>query len=32
MDKPTMDLEELFEEAQDRIEEVIAIEGGVQYE
>ena len=28
MDKPIMDLEELLEEAKDRIEEKIAIEGG----
>lgn len=28
MDNPIMDLEELLEEAKDRIEEKIAIEGG----
>lgn len=28
MDKPIIDLEELLEEAQDRIEEKTAIEGG----
>ena len=28
MDKPIMDLEELLEEAKDRIEEKIAFEGG----
>ena len=32
MDTHIFDLEELLEEAQDRIEEKIAIEGGVQYE
>ena len=32
MDKPISDLEELLEEAQYRIEEKIAIEGGTQYE
>lgn len=32
MDKPIVDLEELLEEAQDRIEEKIAIEGGAEYE
>ncbi len=32
MDKPIIDLEELLEEAQDRIEEQIAIEGGTEYE
>ena len=32
MDKPIIDLEELLEEAQDRIEEKIAIEGGRKYE
>lgn len=32
MNTPIIDLEELLEEAQDRIEEKIAIEGGVQYE
>lgn len=32
MDKPIIDLEELREEAQDRIEEKIAIEGGSEYE
>lgn len=32
MNKPIMDLEELLDEAQDRIEERIAIEGGSQYE
>lgn len=29
MDKPIFDLEELLEEAKDRIEEKIAIEGGI---
>ncbi len=32
MDKPIFDLEELLEEAKDRIEEKIAIEGGYQNE
>lgn len=32
MDTPIIDLEELLDEAQDRIEERIAIEGGAQYE
>lgn len=32
MDKPIIDLEELLEEARDRIEEKIAIEGGTKYE
>ena len=32
MDKPIIDLEELLEEAQDRIEEKIVIEGGTEYE
>ena len=32
MDTPIIDLEELREEAQDRIEEKIAIEGGSEYE
>lgn len=32
MNTHIIDLEELLEEAQDRIEEKIAIEGGVQYE
>ena len=32
MDKPIVDWEELLEEAQDRIEEKIAIEGGNQNE
>lgn len=32
MDKPIIGLEELLEEAQDRIEEKIAIEGGSKYE
>lgn len=32
MDMPIYDLEELLEEAQDRIEERIAIEGGNCYE
>lgn len=32
MDKPIIDLEELLEEAQDRIEEKLAIEGGAEYE
>lgn len=32
MDKPIIDLEELLEEAQDRIEEKIAIEGDAEYE
>lgn len=32
MDKPIIELEELLEEAQDRIEEQIAIEGGTKYE
>lgn len=32
MDKPIIDLEELLEEAQDIIEEKIAIEGGPEYE
>ena len=32
MDKPIIDLEELLEEAQDRIEEKIAIAGGTEYE
>ena len=32
MDKPIIDLEELLEESQDRIEEKIAIEGGTKYE
>ncbi|CDD08813.1 unknown [Clostridium sp. CAG:349] len=32
MDKPIIDLEELLEEAQDRIEEKNAIEGGTEYE
>ena len=32
MDKPIIDLEELIEEAQDIIEEKIAIEGGTEYE
>ena len=30
MDKPIIDLEELLEEAQDRIEEKIGIEGGTK--
>ena len=32
MDKPIIEVEELLEEAQDRIEEKIAIEGGTEYE
>ncbi len=32
MNIPIIDLEELLEEAQDRIEEKIAIEGGNNYE
>ena len=32
MDNPIIDLEELLEEAQDRIEEKLAIEGGAEYE
>lgn len=32
MDKPIIDLEELLGEAQDRIEEKTAIEGGTEYE
>ena len=32
MEEPSIDLEELLEEAQDRIEEKIAIEGGTEYE
>ena len=32
MDEPIIDLEELLEEAQDRIEEKLAIEGGAEYE
>ena len=32
MDKPIIDLEEMLEEAQDTIEEKIAIEGGTKYE
>ena len=32
MDKPIIDLVELLEEEQDRIEEKIAIEGGAEYE
>lgn len=32
MDKPIIELEELLEEAQNRIEEKIAIEGGTEYE
>lgn len=32
MDKPIIELEELLEEAQDRIEKKIAIEGGTEYE
>ena len=32
MDKPIIELEELLEEAQDRIEEKLAIEGGAEYE
>ena len=32
MDTPIIDLEELLEEAQDRIEEQIAIEGDAEYE
>ena len=32
MDNPIIDLEELLEEAQDRNEEKIAIEGGTEYE
>lgn len=32
MNTPIFNLEELLEEAQDRIEEKLAIEGGIQYE
>ena len=32
MDKPIIDLEELLDEAQDRIEEKLIIEGGIDYE